>query len=135
MCQSPPAIALALLLDVRDRPFHIMLERNELFGDYDATGDSRDEDGRPFREREPRRTWKRGGGDQRPEGRPMRRGRTILSEKQSGTDEEAELLVRVRLSLGVKGGGLLRLFFRGFSLRHSGYVHLSQEAELFSEYL
>ena len=49
----------------------------------------------------------------------MRRGRTILSEKQSGTDEEAELLVRVRLSLGVKGGGLLRLFFRGFSLRHS----------------
>ena len=49
----------------------------------------------------------------------MRRGRTILSEKQTGTDEEAELLVRVRLSLGVKGGGLLRLFFRGFSLRHS----------------
>ena len=58
----------------------------------------------------------------------MRRGRTILSEKQTGTDEEAELLVRVRLSLGVKGGGLLRLFFRGFSLRHSSMYMYNLEA-------
>ena len=46
-----------------------------------------------------------------------RRGRTILSGKQDETDGEAKLLVRVRLSLGVKGGGCYDCFCRSFQLK------------------